>query len=201
MAVARWLAPADGEDHWLLDRCSGPTVDLGCGPGRLVAELAQRGVLARGVDCSPRAVRQCHSRGAAVLHRDVFAPLPGEGRWHHVLLADGNIGIGGDPARLLHRCTALLRPGGTMLIEVEQPGAGLWRGTARLQVAGVAAGPWLPWAVAGLRALAVLAGQFELHIANRRYGSRCFIELRLPIKRDMSADGKLQLVPNIVIGN
>jgi SAM-dependent methyltransferase len=201
VAVQRWLAPADGEDGPLLDRCSGPTVDLGCGPGRLVAELAQRGVSALGVDCSPRAVRQCHSRGAAVLHRDVFAPLPGEGRWHHVLLADGNIGIGGNPVRLLHRCTALLRPGGTMLIEVEHPGAGLWRGTARLQVAGIAAGPWFPWAVAGSRALAVLAAQSESPVANRHYGGRCFIELRLPVNRDMSADGKPQLAPHGVTGN
>ena len=39
LSPRRWLAPADGEDDWLLDRCSGPTMDLGCGPGRLVAEL------------------------------------------------------------------------------------------------------------------------------------------------------------------
>ncbi|PZS38702.1 MAG: SAM-dependent methyltransferase, partial [Pseudonocardiales bacterium] len=80
VAPQRWLAPADDEDVWLLNRCTGPTVDVGCGPGRLVAELAGRGVPALGVDCSPLAVRQCHSRGAAVLHRDVFATLPGEGR-------------------------------------------------------------------------------------------------------------------------
>jgi SAM-dependent methyltransferase len=178
VAVQRWLAPANGEDGWLLDRCIGPTVDLGCGPGRLVAELAGRGVPALGVDCSHRAVRQCHSRGAPVLHRDVFAPLPGEGRWHHVLLADGNIGIGGDPVRLLHRCAALLRPDGTMLVEAEYPGAGLWRGAARLQVAGAATGPWFPWAVAGVQALAVLAAQIGLRVGNRHCGGRCFIELR-----------------------
>jgi SAM-dependent methyltransferase len=200
VAVQRWLAPASGEDDWLLDRCSGPTVDLGCGPGRLVAGLAQRGVPALGVDCSPAAVRHCHSRGARVLHRDVFAPLPGEGQWHHVLLADGNIGIGGDPVRLLHRCTSLLRPSGTMLIEVGRPGAGLWQGTARLQVAGIAAGPWFPWAVAGLQALAVLAAHIELRVAHRHYGCRCFIELRLPSRRGMSADGKPKLVPNGVRG-
>jgi SAM-dependent methyltransferase len=179
----RWLAPADGEDGWLLDRCTGPTVDLGCGPGRLVAELAGRGVPALGVDCSPLAVRQCHSRGAAVLHRDVFATLPGEGRWHHVLLADGNIGIGGDPVRLLRRCAALLRSDGTMLVEAEHPGAGLWRGTARLQVAGGTAGPWFPWAVAELPALAALAALAGLQAGDRYSAGRCFIELHYVSRR------------------
>jgi len=38
VAPQRWLAPAGGEDGWLLNRCTGPTVDLGCGPGA-IAEL------------------------------------------------------------------------------------------------------------------------------------------------------------------
>lgn len=173
----RWLAPADGEDVWLLDRCTGPTVDLGCGPGRLVAELAEYGVPALGVDCSPLAVLQCHSRGTAVLHRDVFATLPGEGRWHHVLLADGNIGIGGDPLRLLRRCAALLRHNGTILVETEHPGAGLWRGAARLEEACGATGPWFPWAVAELPMLAVLAELAGFRVGDRHHGGRCFAEL------------------------
>ncbi|MBV8993547.1 MAG: class I SAM-dependent methyltransferase [Pseudonocardiales bacterium] len=174
----RWLAPAAGADAWLLNRCTGPTMDLGCGPGRLVTELAGRGVPALGVDCSPLAVRQCHFRGAAVLHRDVFATLPGEGRWHHVLLADGNIGIGGDPLRLLRRCVGLLQRGGTMLVEAEHPGAGLWRGAARLQVAGCAAGPWFPWAIAELPVLAALAALAGFQVADRYHADRCFVELR-----------------------
>jgi SAM-dependent methyltransferase len=178
VAPQRWLAPADGEDDWLLNRCTGPTVDLGCGPGRLVTELAGRGIPALGVDCSPIAVRQCQHRGAAVLHRDVFATLPGEGRWHHVLLADGNIGIGGDPVRLLRRCAALLRSGGTMLVEAEHPGAGLWRGNARLQLAGGASGPWFPWAVAELPVLAALAALAGLEVGDRCCEDRCFVELR-----------------------
>ncbi|HET9255827.1 MAG TPA: class I SAM-dependent methyltransferase [Pseudonocardiaceae bacterium] len=193
VAPQRWLAPAGGEDGWLLDRCAGPTVDLGCGPGRLVAELAGRGVPALGVDCSPLAVAQCQHRGAAVLHRDVFATLPGEGQWHHVLLADGNIGIGGDPARLLLRCAALLRRGGTLLIEAGHPGtghpgtghpgaghsgAGLWRGAARLEMTGGAAGPWFPWAVAELPVLAALAALAGFQVGDRYRGARCFIELR-----------------------
>ncbi|MGH3776294.1 MAG: methyltransferase domain-containing protein [Pseudonocardiaceae bacterium] len=195
VAVERWLAPADGDDDWLLDRCTGPTVDLGCGPGRLVAELACRGLPALGVDCSHSAVRQCHSRGAPVLHRDVFARLPGEGRWHHVLLADGNIGIGGDPTRLLRRCAALLRPDGTMLVEAGHPGVGLWRGAARLQVAGAATGPWFPWAVAGLQALVALAAQIGLRVGDRHCGDRCFIELR------SSADGKRKQGSTTLLGS
>ncbi|MGB6226176.1 MAG: SAM-dependent methyltransferase, partial [Pseudonocardiaceae bacterium] len=113
-----------------------------------------------------------------VLHRDVFATLPGEGRWHHVLLADGNIGIGGDPLRLLRRCAGLLRPGGTMLVEAGQPGAGLWRGVARLQVIGSAAGPWFPWAVAELAALTALAALAGFQIGDRHRAGRCFLELR-----------------------
>jgi len=34
-------------------------------------------------------------------------------------LADGNIGIGGLPARLLFRCAQLLAPDGRLLIEAE----------------------------------------------------------------------------------
>ena len=37
------------------------------------------------------------------------AGLPGEGRWHHVPLADGNIGIGGDPVPLQRRFVELRR--------------------------------------------------------------------------------------------
>jgi len=181
-AITRWHAPADGEDGWLVDRCTGPTVDLGCGPGRLVAELMGRGVPVLGVDCSRRAVRECHSRGGPVLHRDIFARLPDEGRWHHALLADGNIGIGGDPLLLLKRCAALVRPGGTVLVETasetDAPGSGLWRGAARLHdTDGDPPGPCFPWAVLGLGALVVLAGHADLQARDWHRGERCFVEL------------------------
>src|SRR5581483_894332 len=59
----RWRADAGRSDRWLLDACQGPTVDLGCGPGRLVAALTERGVPALGVDNSARAIAQCSRRG------------------------------------------------------------------------------------------------------------------------------------------
>ena len=74
-------------------------LDLGCGPGRLVVELARQGRQAAGVDTSRVAVRLARKAGATALCRSIFDPVPGEGGWDSVLLADGNIGIGGDPVR------------------------------------------------------------------------------------------------------
>ena len=69
LPVLRWSGPADTDDTWLLDRCTGPTVDLGCGPGRLLVELARRGVPAFGVDHSPVAQAHCAARGASSCSR------------------------------------------------------------------------------------------------------------------------------------
>jgi SAM-dependent methyltransferase len=176
LAVRRWHADAAGDDRWLLDRCTGPVVDLGCGPGRLVVALTRRGIPALGVDVSAAAVARCRARGAAVLHQDLFSTLPG--RWDHVLLADGNIGIGGDPLRLLRRAVALLGPGGTVLVETDPDPAACWAGTARVHTQ-VGVGPPVPWAVVGADVLREIAAAAGLEVTATHAGPRCFSELRL----------------------
>lgn len=153
LPLHRWLgaseAGVDGPgDAAVLARCTGPTIDLGCGPGRLTAALTARGVPALGVDTSAVAVRMTLARGALALQRDVFSPLPGAGRWQHVLLADGNVGIGGDPERLLRRCAELLGPDGTVVVELEAAGERTRRATLRLET-DTGAGAWFPWAHLG----------------------------------------------------
>ena len=69
---------------------AGPVLDVGCGPGRLTVALTERGIPALGVDISRAAVAQVCQAGAAALHRSVFDPLPGQGRWATVLLATAN---------------------------------------------------------------------------------------------------------------
>jgi SAM-dependent methyltransferase len=177
LPVRRWSGPADADDAWLLDRCTGPTVDLGCGPGRLLVGLARRGVPALGVDHSRVAQRQCRARGVVMLRRDVFARVPGEGRWAHVLLADGNIGISGDPRRLLVRAAGLLAAGGTLLIEADPEPGRDWRGSVRVRTAG-GSGPSTRWARMGATALGRLATSLGMVVVEERSGSRAFVALR-----------------------
>lgn len=146
LAVDSWQAPATVSEQALLDTIDGPVLDIGCGPGRLVVALAERGRVSLGIDASPLAVELSHARGGPALCRSVFDRVPGEGRWQSVLLFDGNIGIGGDPAHLLRRAAALAHSTGSVLVETDPPGAETIAVEARVETAQVT-GPWFPWAV------------------------------------------------------
>ena len=117
--VGRFTAPADAVDLRVLDRARGPVLDVGCGPGRMVAAALRSGLPALGVDVSRTAVRLARAAGLPVLRRSVFEPLPVGPGFGTVLLLDGNVGIGGSPGRLLARCGELLAPGGTLVAEVD----------------------------------------------------------------------------------
>lgn len=147
LLVEGWLRESPG-DRSILERCVGPTLDIGSGPGRLTVALSERGIPALGIDITPYAVDLARSAGALVMLRDVFDRVPGTGRWMTVLLADGNIGIGGDPAALLRRVGELLARGGHALVEVQAPGAPLRCENVRLRREG-SAGAWFPWAYVG----------------------------------------------------
>jgi glycosyltransferase A (GT-A) superfamily protein (DUF2064 family) len=150
--VDRWQAPADEVDRLALSRCEGPVLDIGCGPGRIVTALAERGIPALGVDISPEAVLLTTNRGAPALRRPVQEPLPGEGRWGSVLLMDGNIGIGGAPELLLRRCAELVRPDGLVLVEVDPDDSLDDTAPIVLHTGGRRSKP-LPWARVGTHAV------------------------------------------------
>jgi SAM-dependent methyltransferase len=109
--VERFLAAADTDDAETVSGSTGPVLDIGCGPGRLVHAAIMAGHLALGIDISRTAVAIAQEHGLPVLRRSVFDDLPAEGTWGTALLIDGNIGIGGDPTALLARCAELVRPG------------------------------------------------------------------------------------------
>jgi SAM-dependent methyltransferase len=180
IAVDRWWAAPDATEHALLATLPDPVLDVGCGPGRIVAALASAGRVALGVDPSPLAVHAAARRRAPVLRRSVFGPLPGEGRWGSVVLLDGNIGIGGDPAALLRRCAALARRRGQVLAEVAAPGSPTGALTVRLESAD-ATTPWFPWATVAADALPDLARAAGLRAAGLDMsGGRWFARLERP---------------------
>ncbi|NJQ01651.1 class I SAM-dependent methyltransferase [Streptomyces sp. PLAI1-29] len=153
LEVRRWCARADAADLTVVRRCEGAVLDIGCGPGRLVTALAERGVPGLGIDLSPAAVARTVRAGGTALRRSVFDRLPGDGRWDTALLIDGNIGIGGDPSALLRRVAQLVTPGGLLIAETAHADLDECA-RVRLDDGRGSSGAVFPWAWLGPRALA-----------------------------------------------
>jgi SAM-dependent methyltransferase len=162
LPVARWFAEPSDAEREVLARALCPVLDVGCGPARHTLALVRAGVRAIGIDVSGRAVRIARGRGAPVLRRSVFDPLPDEGGWGTALLLDGNVGIGGNPVELLRRLRGALRRRGRILVEVEPPGTPTEVFRARIEGADPA--PWFPWARIGADGLGEVASRARLRL-------------------------------------
>lgn len=170
--MTRWIGGVGASDRdrvadeLVLMHCAGrPTLDLGCGPGRFTAALRSSGSAALGVDNSAVAVEMTRRRGGDALRRDLFAPLPAEGRWNRVLLADGNIGIGGDPVRVLRRVASLLAPGGAVIVEIDPSYAAIGQRIVRWET-GRHIGGWFPWSRVNADAIDSIARRASFHVTS-----------------------------------
>ncbi|MEO7350369.1 MAG: SAM-dependent methyltransferase, partial [Marmoricola sp.] len=89
-----------------------------------------------------------------------------EGRWDTVLLADGNIGIGGAPRKLLRRAAELLESTGRVVCDLAAPGTGVSFHAARIATHRRRSATF-PWARVGpdaIESLAVDAGMDVQHV-------------------------------------
>ncbi len=183
LPVHNWMREADAADLELLDLCASCCLDIGCGPGRLSAALGARGHFVLGIDIVNEAVRQTQLRGVRAVNRDVFRSMPGEGRWHTALLADGNIGIGGDPVTLLRRVGDLILQGGRVVVEVAEAGVPMASFWANLEYDGVQSRPFR-WAVVGLDDIDEVAGAAGFVVASRhQVGSRWAVVFTRPVNK------------------
>lgn len=174
LPIREWRGTADRSDRAVLAHCVGATLDIGCGPGRMSAHLAGSGQMALGIDVVQEAVVQARERGVAALVRDIFEALPGEGRWETALLADGNVGIGGDPVALLARSREVIAPDGRIVVDLSPPGVGVQTRWALLRCAGTDSRPFR-WARVGVDAVESVAVQAGLAVlGTHRCGDRWF---------------------------
>jgi SAM-dependent methyltransferase len=165
LALGRWCGDPDQVDLEILDRCADPTLDIGCGPGRLVAALNAAGRDALGVDIASAAVRLARIAGASAVQGSVFDALPSEGRWGTALLIDGNIGIGGNPAALLRRCRELVATDGVTLVELDPPGETSMAMPVRLE-SHRSCSHWFDWAHVAANQIADTADAAGLRVVD-----------------------------------
>ncbi|OJU57141.1 MAG: hypothetical protein BGO04_03720 [Microbacterium sp. 70-38] len=171
--VARYLTAPTARERLLVLEGDGPVLDVGCGPGRMVQAALLAGRPALGIDLSETSIALARARRLPVARLSVFEPVPDEGEWGTVLLMDGNIGIGGDPARLLVRCAEIVRPGGHVVIETHRRARRDRRFAAELVGDDLIASLPFPWAEVGATGLRRHAsGAGLVPVTRRRLGRR-----------------------------
>lgn len=166
LEVDRWLNDVDAVDLRILERVCGPALDVGCGPGRHVEALTQRGIDVLGIDLTPDFVAVAQRSQRSVVLHSVFDPVPGGAQWNWVLMLDGSIGIGGDPVALLRRVGCLLAPGGQVLVETEPPEQRSERLTMVIQ-SEAKGDAWFDWATVTTSDISRVARAAHLGLADR----------------------------------
>jgi 2-polyprenyl-3-methyl-5-hydroxy-6-metoxy-1,4-benzoquinol methylase len=108
-------ADADFDAMYLRARPGAHALDVGCGSGRVLRNLAALGWDARGIDFDPAAVEACRAQGLRAdiggLDEQGFAPESFD-----ALTASHVLEHLPEPAAFLRACARVLAPGGTLVV-------------------------------------------------------------------------------------
>jgi SAM-dependent methyltransferase len=108
-------------------RCvRGRVLDVGCGAGRALLYLKERGIDAVGIDNSPGAIEACRRRGLSNVALRSITELEGLGRFDTILLLGSGFGLFGTVTRarrLLRTMSAITSELGRMIATTRDPHA------------------------------------------------------------------------------
>lgn len=178
MDVSRWNSDADDADLTLLSQVTGPVLDIGCGPGRMVRAAMDLGMHAVGIDVSAAALEIASGLGGSFFRGSVFDRVPGEGMWQTTLLVDGNVGIGGDIPSLLARCRELLSETGEVVVELNADPGHEEHFVAEVADTRGNRSDSFPWAEIGLDRLSLMLDRLRLRLVQSwEFDGRSFCRL------------------------
>ena len=164
LPVRSWLGGQAGDekfDRAVVGLCDGPTIDLGCGPGRLVAHLLSAGCRRwawtsrpppshwPAVAAHPPCTAMCSNRCRAPADGTRCCWPTATSAWAATLW------------RVLQRAGELLRRGGRCVAEFDSVITGVEAGWVRLESSRTI-GPWFRWASVGIDCAARLADDVGL---------------------------------------
>jgi SAM-dependent methyltransferase len=122
--------PEPGELEFVLRRIGEggePALELGCGTGRMLVPLLERGIAAVGVDVSAHMLDRCRAKCAAQrlpveLHVQEMQKLELPARFGTIFMGSCGLGVvvsDEDAYATFHRAYEHLRPGGVVSFEIE----------------------------------------------------------------------------------
>ncbi|MEU9378742.1 methyltransferase domain-containing protein [Streptomyces sp. NPDC048255] len=125
--AAEYFAPYEDWPHrerLLTDRADGAVLDIGCGAGRHVLHLREKGLDVTGVDSSPGAVDICRERSLPALLGTAENLPCAQGQFHTLLALGANLGLLGGAAQAgptLAEFARVAAPGARLLATGRDP--------------------------------------------------------------------------------